>query len=39
VEAAGGGLVAYSGVAGMRDLAAELLATVHDVQLSAGDET
>lgn len=28
----------YSGVAGMRDLAAELVATVHDVQVSAGDE-
>lgn len=30
---------AYSGVAGMRDLAAELVATVHEVQVSAGKET
>jgi hypothetical protein len=30
---------AYSGVAGMRDLAAELVATVHEVQVSAGEET
>jgi hypothetical protein len=30
---------AYSAVAGMRDLAAELIAAVHDVQASAGDRT
>jgi hypothetical protein len=30
---------AYSGVAGMRDLVAEMMATVHEVQASAGDET
>jgi hypothetical protein len=30
---------AYSGVAGMRDLVAELVATVHEVQVSAGEET
>ena len=35
----GGGDPAYSGVAGMRDLAAELVATVHAVQAGAGDET
>jgi hypothetical protein len=30
---------AHSGVAAMRDLAAELVATVHEVQVSAGEET
>jgi hypothetical protein len=30
---------AYSGVAAMRDLAAELLATVHEAQVSSRDET